>query len=137
MGNGDMLFFPGRRQYAVRVQGCYLDEEETQNIVEFLSDQGVVNYDESIVRGEYAGDGQRGRLCRRGAGRNAEKCHPSVYEYDMMSTSMLQKAQTGLPEAARIMDQLEDMGVVGAQEGSKGRPVILTREQFDEIMGKE
>ena len=54
-----------------------------------------------------------------------------------MSTSMLQRRlKLGYPRAARIMDQLEDMGVVGAQEGSKGRPVILTREQFDEIMGE-
>ena len=55
----------------------------------------------------------------------------------MMSTSMLQRRlKLGYPRAARIMDQLEDMGVVGAQEGSKGRPVILTREKFDEIMGE-
>lgn len=137
MGNGDMLFFPAGANMPVRVQGCYLDEEETQNIVEFLSNQGVANYDESIVEENTPGTDKEGGSVDGELDETLKNAIRLSMEYDMMSTSMLQRRlKLGYPRAARIMDQLEDMGVVGAQEGSKGRPVILTREQFDEIMGE-
>lgn len=121
----------------VRVQGCYLDEEETQNIVEFLSSQGVANYDESIVEENTPGADREGGSVDGELDETLKNAIRLSMEYDMMSTSMLQRRlKLGYPRAARIMDQLEDMGVVGAQEGSKGRPVILTREKFDEIMGE-
>lgn len=137
LGNGDMLFYPTGSQKPSRVQGAYLSDEEIENVVTFLKKQnGESKYDDKI-----SAEISNSKIV--GGGTNSSSQAESEYDdyftdagkfiisKEKASIGMLQRVyKIGFNRAARIMDQLSDAGVVGPEEGTKPRKVLMTMEEF-------
>ena len=126
LGNGDMLFYPSGYVKPVRLQGAFVSDEEVSKVVDFLiqSNQDVT-YDENVTSAEVQ------------SSENVlyEQAARFVIEKDKGSTSMLQRMyKIGFNRAARIIDQLEQAGVVGPDQGTKPRKVLMTLEEFEETL---
>ena len=137
LGKGDMLFFPSGIPKPQRVQGAFVSDSEVQKVVEFLSEQGLTaSYDPNVekqmssaaaISGGSGGGGGRDEYFEQ-AGR-------FIIEKDKASIGMLQRMfKIGFNRAARIMDQLADAGVVGEDEGTKPRKILVTMEEFEELL---
>ncbi|MDO5422852.1 MAG: DNA translocase FtsK 4TM domain-containing protein [Eubacteriales bacterium] len=134
LGKGDMLFYPQGYQKPARVQGAFVSDEEVGRVVEFLAGQNqtaVYSKDvaEKISKASLAGPDGSG-----GAERDAlfQEAGKFIIEKDKASIGMLQRMfKIGFNRAARIMDQLADAGVVGEEEGTKPRKVLMSMEQFE------
>ncbi len=144
LGRGDMLFYPVGAAKPQRVQGCFVSDQEVEQVVEFIKAGGEQEYDEAVMeeieRQAAAEKGKgKGRDTDDGGGFDEEDdmlpaAIECVIEMGMASTSMLQrKLKLGYARAARIVDQLEEKGVVGPFEGSKPRQVLITRDQWYEM----
>lgn len=133
LGKGDMLFYPSGYQKPLRVQGAFVSDEEVNDVVAFLreSQNGQVNYsDEVTSKITSAGPAE--------ASGNAERdvyfvdAGKFIIEKDKASIGMLQRVfKIGFNRAARIMDQLYEAGVVGPEEGTKPRKVLMSSEEFE------
>ncbi len=140
LGNGDMLFYPSGYVKPVRLQGAFVSDGEVQSVVQFLKDRNQeVVYNEEVgnTSVETAGAGSEG-------GNSDEDGNDVLFadaarfviEREKGSTSMLQRMfKIGFNRASRIIEQLEKAGVVGADEGTKPRKVLMTLEQFNEMYG--
>ena len=143
LGNGDMLFYPTGFQKPVRLQGSYLSDSEIGDVCDFLKDQvGEASYDtsvtDSIENASAAGS--------TSAGADASSSDSAYDEYfaeagkfiiskEKASIGMLQRVyKIGFNRAARIMDQLAEAGVVGPEEGTKPRKILMTEEEFEEYL---
>ena len=112
LGKGDMLFYPSGYPKPVRVQGSFVSDKEVQNVVDYL-----INHSE---RDTYFIEA--GKL---------------IIEKEKASIGMLQRMfKIGFNRAARIMDQLAQAGVVGPEEGTKPRKVLMTKEEFENYLQK-
>ncbi len=129
LGNGDMLFTPGGAGKPMRLQNSYLSTDEVERICEHISDQQgfsqpymLPSVSEKTQRGGSSGsDDSRDDLF--------EEAARLVVRHQQCSTSLLQRRmKIGYGRAARIVDQLEDAGIIGAMDGSKGRAVLLDSE---------
>ena len=135
LGKGDMLFYPQGYQKPARLQGAFVSDEEVSAVVEYVSDknQGAV-YDTSIEKQVNtagvpggAGGGDRDVYFTE-AGK-------FIIEKEKASIGMLQRMfKIGFNRAARIMDQLCDAGVVGPEEGTKPRKVLMSVEEFENYL---
>ena len=132
LGKGDMLFYPQGYQKPVRLQGAFVSDEEVSSIVEFLSSKNpTVEYDSQIEQ-------QVNTVSIAGSGSgNEEKdvyfeeAGKFIIDKEKASIGMLQRMfKIGFNRAARIMDQLCDAGVVGPEEGTKPRKVLMSMEEF-------
>lgn len=135
LGNGDMLFFPSGYPKPVRVQGSFVSDKEVSDVVAYLTEQngGSVSYDETVTNQIAQASSASGGL-QKGADRDDYFMDAGrfVIEKDKASIGMLQRVfKIGFNRAARIMDQLCDAGVVGEEEGTKPRKVLMSLEQFD------
>lgn len=144
LGNGDMLFNPVGVSKPVRLQGCYVSDEEVERVVDFIKAQGECEYDndvmEEIEKQAVAEKKKEGYHVDAdaspdsGADEETMKAIAVVVEHQMASTTLLQrKLKIGYAKAARIMDELEEKGVIGPFEGSKPRKVLMTKQQFNEM----
>ena len=117
---------------AVKIQGAFVTDNEVENIVEFVKKGKNTKYDQSMIDTITA------------AGQSGEKGEPSDEHYDeacdlvvekqKASVSMLQRQfRIGYNRAARLMDELEERGIVGPEEGSKPRKVLITKIQLNEM----
>lgn len=138
LGKGDMLFYPSGYQKPQRVQGAFVSDQEVSRVVEFLTEQGMTaDYNpevESKISTASFSDGPSG-----GSDRDAYFVQAGrfIIEKDKASIGMLQRMfKIGFNRAARIMDQLADAGVVGEEEGTKPRKVLMTMEQFENMMSE-
>jgi len=133
LGRGDMLFHPMGASKPIRVQGCFLADKEVENVVRFLQNQAKPEYQEipNIELGSNQAPEETGdELFRHAALLFIESGNASV--------SLLQrKLRIGYTRAARLMDLLEEKGVVGGYEGSKPREVLMTKGQFEQKFGLE
>lgn len=135
LGKGDMLFKPMGENVPIRIQGAYVSDEELQKIVDFTISQQKANYDHSITE-ERGGEGAD-------AGKydddyeSKEEYDDPLYndivdfamEFGKISASLIQrKYRIGYNRAARIVDLLEERGIIGPQNGSKPREVLVKRE---------
>lgn len=135
LGKGDMLFYPQGYQKPARVQGAFVNDEEVQRVVEFLSDQNLAasyspDVEERIrkaaVSGPDGGTEDRDEYFRQAA--------EFIIDKEKVSMSLLQRQfKIGFNRAARLMDQLADAGVVGPDEGTKPRKVLMSREQLENM----
>jgi S-DNA-T family DNA segregation ATPase FtsK/SpoIIIE len=134
LGNGDMLFNPSGYLKPVRLQGAFVSDAEVQRVVEFWKSQaGDDIYDESV--GNYLANPTVST-----GGNDDEKddyfyeAARFVIEKEKASTSMLQRVfKIGFNRAARIMDQLCEAGVIGEEEGTKPRRVLMTIEELEQL----
>ena len=137
LGKGDMLFFPQGIPKPVRVQGAFVSDQEVSDVVDFIKEEmGEVEYSERIQQQVQSGGGGEG--CIGGGGNQDElfaEAGQLIIETEKASIGMLQrKFRIGFNRAARIMDQLADAGVVGPEEGTKPRKIIMTLAEFDELI---
>ncbi len=144
LGNGDMLFNPVGVSKPVRIQGAYLSDGEIEKIVTFIKNQGAVSYDDEImqeIERNATADKKKGGASSAGSdGEESqldaliEEAMNVVTELNSASTTVIQrKLSVGYARAARIMDQLEQLGYVSPAEGNKPRRVLITRAQFLEM----
>lgn len=131
LGRGDMLYYPMGASKPLRVQGCYLGDKEVENVVSFLQNQAKPEYQEipNMELGNAKTEDMEDELFYQSA--------QLFIEGGTASVSLLQRRlRIGYTRAARLMDFLEEKGVVGGYEGSKPREVLLTRGQFELKFGQ-
>ena len=141
LGKGDMLFYPSGYQKPARVQGSFVTDKEVQDVVEYLKNNNEeVTYDEEVVNHvntNPAGNMPAAGGAVEGDGRDAyfTEAGRLIIDKDKASIGMLQRAfKIGFNRAARIMDQLAEAGVVGPEEGTKPRKVLMSPEEFDQFV---
>lgn len=139
LGHGDMLYYPQGIPKPVRIQGCFASTKEVEAVVEFIKSGGTVEYSNEIIeeieknmpvpKGEKP-SGDSGSA-PSGDGDIIDQAVEVLIDAGQASVSYLQrKLKLGYARAARVMDELEEMGVVGPYEGSKPRSVLVTREMW-------
>ena len=137
LGKGDMLFYPADVQKPKRVQGAFVTDEEVNDVVEFLKAENGedVQYSsdiESKIAAAKTPDGASAAADRDVYFADAGRF---IIEKDKASIGMLQRVyKIGFNRAARIMDQLADAGVVGPEEGTKPRKVLMSAEEFEDFV---
>ena len=144
VGKGDMLYAPLGQGKPTRVQGCFISPEEIERVVEFVKQSGEAHYsdevmakiEESIQEKEKGGKGAS--AAPADAGEEEDELLPAavevVLETGQASVSMLQRRlKLGYSRAARLVDQMEERGIVGPFEGSKPRQLLITREKWQEM----
>ena len=126
LGYGDMLYIPMGEPNPMRVQGAYVSDDEVARITEFVKKQGTPHYDEAFT-------GPRLQSMNEEEGKNGadpmyEECKAFVIETQKASTSLLQRRfGLGYNRAARMIDQLEENGIIGPNNGSKPREVYVKK----------
>jgi S-DNA-T family DNA segregation ATPase FtsK/SpoIIIE len=141
VGKGDMLLLPGNSSVAQRIQGCWVDEEEVRKVVAFWRQQApTVQYVSGVEGEEAPSGGSGGQSITDGVGNDdsdealLKRAMELVVRSQMGSTSMLQrKLGVGFARAGRLMDLLEQNGIVGPSVGSKAREVLMTVEEFEAL----
>lgn len=141
VGKGDMLLLPGNSSVAQRIQGCWVDEEEVRKVVAFWRQQApTVQYVSGVEGEEAPSSGSGGQSITDGVGNDdsdealLKRAMELVVRSQMGSTSMLQrKLGVGFARAGRLMDLLEQNGIVGPSVGSKAREVLMTIEEFEAL----
>lgn len=140
LGKGDMLYYPTGMQKPIRVQGAFVSDKEVSAVVEFLTEQGQVaggGYDNKIDLTAVAAMTDAKASAPAASGEDGRdplfrEAGNLIVSIEKASIGMLQrKFRIGFNRAARIMDQLSEAGVVGEEEGTKPRAVLMNQEQFD------
>jgi S-DNA-T family DNA segregation ATPase FtsK/SpoIIIE len=138
LGKGDMLFYPQGYQKPARVQGAFVSDKEVSDIVDFLTKQhGEAEYDKNIEASITTASQGAAESANSSAERDVYfvEAGKFIIEKDKASIGMLQRVfKVGFNRAARIMDQLCDAGVVGEEEGTKPRKVLMTMEEFEQFI---
>lgn len=139
LGRGDMLFSPVGSSKPKRIQGCFVSDEEVEAVVEYVKGDHTADYDDDVMveieRQAAVDKKQKTGLPEDGPGDDPmlNDAIRVVVENGMASTSLLQrKLKLGYARAARIVDEMEQRGVVGPYEGSKPRKVLITKDQLME-----
>jgi S-DNA-T family DNA segregation ATPase FtsK/SpoIIIE len=147
VGRGDMLYLPIGAPKPLRVQGCYVSDAEVKRVVEHISKASPANYSEDMLahlssgQRDAAPDGGGRGTGEGGAGGSTDGVDPmlpaaieAIIEAGQGSTSYLQRRlKLGYARAARLMDEMEERGIVGPFEGSKPRAVLITPEEWEEV----
>ena len=141
LGKGDMLFYPAGYQKPARVQGAFVSDKEVQAVVDFLvKNSESVQYNEEITNHVNSASVAAGGTVSRNSGADDQDAYfvdagKFIIEKDKASIGMLQRVfKIGFNRAARIMDQLAEAGVVGEEEGTKPRKVLMSMEQFEQYI---
>ena len=143
LGNGDMLYMPIGTGEPVRVQGCFASNKDISATIEYIKSQVQGEFDDSIIaevesfvpvsKGESRGGDDSADFAAGSDEDYVERAMEVAVNAGQLSTSMLQrKLKLGYARAARIMDELEEMGVIGPSEGAKPRRVLMSKMQYDE-----
>ena len=145
LGNGDMLYYPVGIPKPIRVQGCYLSDKEVENVVNFIKKQEQSEYDDEVmqeIERQAANNGSKKKDASSSGDEGADgpademlpKAIEAVIEAQSASTTLLQrKLKLGYARAARIVDELEERGIIGPYEGAKPRKVLITKQQWYEM----
>lgn len=135
LGKGDMLFYPSGYPKPQRVQGAFVSDSEVQNVVDFLKEQGVTAEYSQEVESKMASSAVSGPEKAENRDEYFVQAGKFIIEKEKASIGMLQRMfKIGFNRAARIMEQLAEAGVVGEEEGTKPRKVLMTMEEFDEMI---
>lgn len=140
LGKGDMLFYPSGYQKPVRVQGAFVSDKEVQKVTDYLKDHnGDVAYSQEVV--EHMNSSTTGGNMMSGSDSASERdayfvdAGKLIIDKEKASIGMLQRMfKIGFNRAARIMDQLCEAGVVGPEEGTKPRKVLMSMEEFEQYI---
>ena len=137
LGKGDMLFFPSGAPKPSRVQGAFVSDDEVEKIVSFIKSNGTAKYSEDILESIE----NNNRTDKEIAENNDDDTDPflmdaiqTVVETGQASTSFIQrKFKVGYARAGRIIDQMEERGVISGYQGSKPREVLMTLDRLKEL----
>ena len=141
LGKGDMLFFPSGAPKPTRVQGAFVSDEEVEKIVDFIKSNGTAVYSEDIletIENSNKTDKEKSLEAEQAADDDAdpflEDAIQTVVETGQASTSFIQRRfKVGYARAGRIIDQMEERGVISGYQGSKPREVLMTLEKLQEL----
>lgn len=133
LGKGDMLFFPSNLSKPIRVQGAFVSDEEVKNVVDFLKAQNMVEYDDEVI------STIENEIELNSIDSDVDELLTEaislVVDEGQASISLLQRRlKIGYTRAARIIDQMEERGIVGGYEGSKPRKVLVSKEELDSLI---
>ena len=137
LGKGDMLFYPQGYQKPARVQGAFVSDEEVSDVVDFLKNKNTdasysAEVEAQIAKVQHSVSAARAEEDTDALFADAGKF---IIEKDKASIGMLQRVfKIGFNRAARIMDQLSEAGVVGPEEGTKPRKILMSAEQFENYL---
>ena len=147
LGRGDMLYYPVGSSKPTRVQGCFVTDSEVERVVTFIKQGEKGEYDDTImteieqsaaqVKGKGGSSGAASAAGGEADGADGdellEQAIAVVVEAGLASTSLLQRRlKVGYARAARLVDEMEEKGIVGPFEGSKPRKVLMTKDQYYE-----
>ncbi|MCH5203509.1 MAG: DUF87 domain-containing protein [Oscillospiraceae bacterium] len=141
LGNGDMLYMPVGVPKPIRLQGCYVSDEEVERVVDFIKQTFSAEYDDNIIAEIERRAEQAEQQSKSGdedfdddeADEKLEEAIEFVVTAGQASTSALQRRlKLGYGRAARLIDTMEKMGIVGSFEGSKPRQVLMTKQEWYE-----
>ena len=142
LGKGDMLFFPSGAPKPSRIQGAFVTDDEVEKVVDFIKSNGTATYSEDILESIENSNKTDKEIA---AESNDDETDPflmdaiqTVVETGQASTSFIQRRfKVGYARAGRIIDQMEERGVISGYQGSKPREVLMTLEKLNELkMGK-
>ena len=141
LGKGDMLFYPTGATKPTRIQGAFVSDDEVEKIVSFVKSNGVATYNEDILdtienSGKLDKDVQEVNSKESGdkTDEHLMEAIELVIETGQASTSFIQRRfNVGYARAGRIIDQMEERGVISGYQGSKPRQVLMSKEQWEEL----
>ena len=145
LGNGDMLYYPVGIPKPIRVQGCFLSDKEVENVVTHIKNQAQSVYDDDVMKEIDRNAANTGAKKKDTSASDSDggdgpademlpKAIEAVIEAQSASTTLLQrKLKLGYARAARIVDELEERGIIGPYEGAKPRKVLITKQQWYEM----
>ena len=144
VGNGDMLFAPIGASKPTRIQGTWVSDEEREAVIEYVKQSGEASYSEDVIyeieraAADKESGGKGAQTAQEDKLSNFDELLPQaadvIFESQQASVSMLQRRlKLGYARAARIVDQLEEIGLLGPFEGSKPRQILITRQQWQEM----
>lgn len=142
LGKGDMLYKSVGMAKPMRVQGCWVSDEEVERVTEFIKNKFALEYDESVIdevdrQAEKVGSDDKGKASFNGdlevSDDKLDEAIEVVFANGGASTSALQRRlNVGYGRAARLVDMMEQMGIVGAQDGNKPRQLLMSKEAWYE-----
>ena len=142
LGMGDMLFMPVGAPKPIRIQGTFVRDEEISRVLDFIKKSATVQYDEAMIEAmekHAIMDGKKGSSSAdadedSGSDPMLKQAVEVVIDAGQASTSLLQRrCKLGYARAARIMDEMEQKGIIGPYEGAKPRAVLISRQQWLEM----
>lgn len=136
LGKGDMLFFPQSLPKPIRVQGAFVSDEEVGKVTDFLKKEGETEYNTKVLQ-SIEENGGREETDNASNDQDAlfTEAAKLVMDTEKASIGFLQRRfRIGFNRAARIMDQLAEAGVVGDEEGTKARKVLMSKEEFNTLI---
>ena len=142
LGMGDMLFMPVGAPKPIRIQGTFVRDEEISRVLDFIKQSATVQYDEAMIEAmekHAIQDGKKGSGSadsdeEGGSDPMLKQAVEVVIDAGQASTSLLQRrCKLGYARAARIMDEMEEKGIIGPYEGAKPRAVLISRQQWLEM----
>lgn len=135
LGKGDMLFYPSGQSKPSRLQGAFVTDQEVEAIVDFLKKSSKPYYTQETID-QITSAGKAGGGAVEDADEFFGQAVDLILEKEKASVSMLQRQfRIGYNRAARLMDDLEKHGIVGPEEGSKPRKVLITKSEWEEMTG--
>lgn len=145
LGNGDLLYKPVGVKKPIRMQSGYAATSEIREVVNFLKNEHTAEYSDEVIAEVEENTPQPKDSCS--AGSDNVSVNPDddlvnqaisiIVQTNNASTAFLQrKLKLGFPRAARIMDEIEEMGIIGPQEGSKARKINITKEEWAEMQAR-
>lgn len=134
LGKGDMLYYPIGENKPIRVQGAFISEEEVEKVVNFIkNEEEEIEYEESIIEHIESESKDGGKLSEDSdSDELINEAIKIVVEYNQASTSFLQrKLRIGFNRASRIMDELEERGIISEKDGSRPRQILVSKEELN------
>lgn len=133
LGKGDMLFYPSNLSKPIRIQGAFISDTEVKKVVDYLKEQNITEYNDEVI------ETIQNEIDINNFIEDGDKLLPDaislVVSEGQASISLLQrKLKVGYARAARIVDQMEERGIVGGHEGSKPRKVLVSKEEVESII---
>lgn len=138
LGKGDMLFYPSGAAKPVRVQGAFVSDKEVEKIVGFVKENGEASYSEDILDKIENANSTDKEALEQDQDDDSDpflmEAIDTVVETGQASTSFIQRRfKVGYARAGRIIDQMEERGIISGYQGSKPREVLMTKERWEEL----
>lgn len=138
LGKGDMLFNPIGASKPLRIQGAFISDEEVESLVAFIKKQGQATYDTSVITEEEETEAEEAHHSLAEQDEYLERAVDLVMSSGQASVSMLQRRfRIGYTRAARLVDTMEELGIVGPNQGSKARDILMSKEEAQALFNKK